>query len=84
MQDAFWKNIHDTNLLALAALDVILSTLQQIIGQDRKKSVVHFVRLCTKRCMRTSCDFVFVDNITEDISSHSNICTCNFIAIIGF
>lgn len=36
MQDAFWNNIHDTNLLALAALDVILNTLQKIIGQDQK------------------------------------------------
>lgn len=36
MQDAFWNNIHDTNLLALAALDVILNTLQKMIGQDQK------------------------------------------------
>lgn len=36
MQDAFWDNIHDTDLLALAALDVILSALQKMIGQDLK------------------------------------------------
>lgn len=34
--------------------------------------------------MRTSCVFVFVDDVTEETSSHSNICTCNFIAMTGF
>lgn len=34
------------------------------------------------RCVRTSCDFV--DNVTEDTSSHSSICACNFIAMTGF
>lgn len=65
MQDAFWNNVHNTSLLGLAALDGILNILQQIIGQDLKKSVVHFVRMCTMRCKRTSCDFVFVDNVTD-------------------
>lgn len=33
--------------------------------------------------MRTSCDFVFVDNVTLDTSNHSNVCACNFIEITG-
>lgn len=36
MQDAFWNNTHNTNLLALAALDFILNTQQRMIGQDQK------------------------------------------------
>lgn len=36
MQDAFWNNIHSTNLFILAALDVILNILQKISGQDLK------------------------------------------------
>lgn len=27
-------------------------------------------------CMRTSCNFLFVDNLTVDTTNHSNICTC--------
>lgn len=36
VQDAFQNNIHGTNLLALAALGVMLNTLQKMIGQDLK------------------------------------------------
>lgn len=36
VQDAFWNNTHNTNLLALAALDFILNTQQRMIGQDQK------------------------------------------------
>lgn len=36
VHDAFWNNIHNTNLLVLAALDVILNTQQKMIGQDQK------------------------------------------------
>lgn len=84
MQDAFRNNIHDTNLLALAALDVILNTLQQIIGQDLKKSAVHFCDYVQQDAREPLVFFLFVDNITEDTSGHSNICTCKFIVMIGF
>lgn len=36
VQDAFHSNIHETDLLALATLDVILNNLQKMIGQDLK------------------------------------------------
>lgn len=35
-------------------------------------------------CMRTLCDFTFVDNITVDTSSCSNICACKFTKFMEY
>ncbi|KAK4806569.1 LOW QUALITY PROTEIN: hypothetical protein QYF61_020470 [Mycteria americana] len=34
-------------------------------------------------CMRTFCDFVFVDHLTVAVSNHSNIWVCSFTRIMG-
>ncbi|KAK4832914.1 hypothetical protein QYF61_026557 [Mycteria americana] len=34
-------------------------------------------------CMRTLCDFIFVDNVTVSTSNCSNICVCNFTKVMG-
>lgn len=80
MYDAFWNNIHNTNLLAL---DVILNTLQKMNGQDLKVSGT-FCEIVYNEMHENLLWFVFFDNGTEDTSSHSNICTCNFIVMARF
>ncbi|KAK4806952.1 hypothetical protein QYF61_027319 [Mycteria americana] len=71
----------------LKAQDICLDTEQNVchfeIQPDEAPEtvLVYIGKGCV--CMRTLCNFIFVDNITVDTSNRSNICVCNFTKIVG-
>ncbi|KAK4811143.1 hypothetical protein QYF61_019774 [Mycteria americana] len=71
----------------LKAQDICLDTEQNVchfeIRPDEAPEtvLVYIGKGCV--CMRTLCDFIFVDNVTVDTSNRSNICVCNFTKIVG-
>ncbi|XP_072707269.1 uncharacterized protein [Ciconia boyciana] len=71
----------------LKAQDICLDTEQNVChfevqpDEAPETVLVYIGKGCV--CMRTFCDFVFVDNATVDIGNHSNICVCNFTKIMG-
>ncbi|KAK4810466.1 hypothetical protein QYF61_004246 [Mycteria americana] len=71
----------------IKAQDICLDTEQNVchfeIQPDEAPEtvLVYIGKGCV--CMRTICDFIFVDNITVDTSNCSNICVCNFTKIVG-
>ncbi|KAK4811160.1 hypothetical protein QYF61_019791 [Mycteria americana] len=72
----------------IKAQDICLDTEQnvchfEIQPDEAPETVLVYVgKGCV--CMRTLCDFIFVDNVTVDTSNRSNICVCNFTKIVGY
>ncbi|XP_076185054.1 uncharacterized protein LOC143156043 [Aptenodytes patagonicus] len=71
----------------IKAQDVCLDTEQNVchfeIHPDEAPEtvLVYIGKGCV--CMRTPCDFIFVDNVTVNTSNRSNICVCNFTNVVG-
>ncbi|KAK4825339.1 hypothetical protein QYF61_026858 [Mycteria americana] len=79
------RAIYESN--TIKALDICLDTEQNVchfeIHPDGtpETGLVYIGK--GRVCMRTLCDFIFIDNITGDTSNRSNICVCNFTKITG-
>ncbi|XP_075344890.1 uncharacterized protein LOC142402885 [Mycteria americana] len=71
----------------LKAQDICLDTEQNVChfevqpDEAPETVLVYIGKGCV--CMRTFCDFVFVDNAAVDTGNHSNVCVCNFTKIMG-
>jgi len=79
---------HENNkvLFTLKAQDICLNTEQNVchfeIHLDDTPNTVHVYT--GKGCvyMRSSCNFIFIDDIATDIDNHLNFCVCNFTNIV--
>lgn len=72
---------------AIEAQDMCLDTDQKVChfevrsNIDSKTLLVYVGKGCA--CLRTTCDYILVDNIKVNTTSYSNLCICNFTHIIG-
>ncbi|XP_075595288.1 uncharacterized protein LOC142599302 [Balearica regulorum gibbericeps] len=72
---------------AIEAQDICLDTEQNIChfevhpNENPETILIYIGKGCV--CLRTVCDFLYVDEVVVEIKNHSNFCICNFTKIDG-